>query len=65
MVSVRIEGAFVVLNDGQMWDYDIPLRDLMTPDGLQRWVDHLSEKNWVTKPMLDEVRRIATGHSHA
>lgn len=59
MSIVRVEGGYVILNDGRMWDYDIPLRELQTEHGLQQWIDHLSEKNWVTPFMLHEVRRIA------
>lgn len=65
MSGVRVEDGYVILNDGQMWDYDIPLRDLQTEHGLRQWLDHLSEKNWVTPSMLDEVRRIADGGANA
>lgn len=58
--QVRIEDGYVILNDGHMWDYDIPMKDLRTLHGLEGWITHLSEKTWVTPQMLAEVRRVAS-----
>lgn len=54
-MTAKVEGCYVTLNDGQMWDYEIPLRELRTESGLKEWIDHLSEKTWVTQEMLDFV----------
>lgn len=51
----RVEDGFMILNDGQMWDYDIPMRELLTRHGLNAWVLHLSEKTWFSRRMLDEM----------
>ena len=40
----RIEDSFLVLNDGDMWDYEIHMDCLRTADQVSGWIDHLSSK---------------------
>jgi hypothetical protein len=42
---MRIDGKYLILRSGN-WDYEIPLADLKTPEGLEKWVCHMTEKTW-------------------
>jgi len=47
----RIEDSFLVLNDGDMWDYEIHMDCLRTLDQVAVWIDHLSSKRWFSAAM--------------
>lgn len=59
---VRIEDGYLVLNDGDMWDYEIHINQLKSKSQINQWLEHLSEKRWFSEKMksailslLDEV----------
>lgn len=52
---MKVEGDFLVFNR-EVWDYDIPLRELSTADGLEKWCCHMTEKNWFS--LADAMRMI-------
>lgn len=51
----RIDGGFLVLNDGAMWDYEIHLDCLQTKEQVAQWVDHLSAKRWFSGAMKAQM----------
>jgi hypothetical protein len=53
---MHIDGKYLVLRSGN-WDYEIPLADLKTEGGLEKWVCHMTEKRWFS--LRDAQRMIA------
>lgn len=42
--------------DGKsLWDYKIPLSDIMVRRGLIRWVGRISKEEWVTKEHISQL----------
>jgi hypothetical protein len=41
------------------WFYWIPLSEIQTRRGLIRWIDHLTEKEWITARHIHEMIAIA------
>jgi len=58
---IRIEGGYLtfVVNG---WDYEILLSQLKTKEGLQEWLDHLSEKDWFTADLKKTMLNMLTLH---
>ena len=51
----RIEDSFLVLNDGDMWDYEIHMDCLRTAAQVSGWIDHLSSKRWFSAAMKTQM----------
>lgn len=55
--KVRKSDGWITL-DG--W-YEIPLSDCDTPSKVVSWIAHLSEKSWVTPPMIGRFIALTVG----
>lgn len=45
--------------------YEVPLRDLRTPEGRERWLDQIEEKSWPSDAAKAEFSRIVAQHASA
>ena len=52
--TIVIEKGFVVIRVKEGYDYDIDLDSIKNHADLLRWKDHLSEKRWMTKELLEK-----------
>lgn len=59
---MRIEDDFLLIPTENGWEYDIPMRDMNTPDGLQKWVCHMVEKRWFTDDMARQLIQLCEDH---
>jgi hypothetical protein len=48
------EGALAFIRDQTQWVYGVPLRELVTPHGVLLWLAQLSDKSWMTPPILGD-----------
>ena len=55
-----IEGDAIVLSVGS--EYVIKLDRCSTPEALLEWVFHLTEKMWMTIPLMGRFVDLAAGH---
>jgi hypothetical protein len=60
--KVYIAGRFVIFSFGDH-DYEIPLRDVVTQEGLLRWLTHMAEKRNVTAEHLLQLVRVVAKHN--
>lgn len=42
------------------WDYAVSEKEFMTRRGLIRWIEHMSEKNWITTEHIRQLCRISS-----
>lgn len=57
---MKIEGKYLTVFSPAIWSagYDIPVSELKTESGLERWVCHMTEKNWFSVSMARELVRL-------
>lgn len=51
---IRIDNGYLLF-DVNGWDYEVPLRDLKTVEGLSQWLNHLNEKNLFNKQLERKI----------
>jgi hypothetical protein len=51
---MKIDGKYLVMQTNG-WDYDIPLKDLATVEGLEKWLMHMTEKTWFDNYMATQM----------
>lgn len=56
LVTVKDKHIIIKDPEPQGWNYDILISDCNTPEKILSWVMHLSEKNWVTKDIIRQLR---------
>jgi len=57
----RIEGDFFIF-DAYGTKYEVPLSECDSYPGILRWVEHLSQKSWITLPVLMRFIYLAREH---
>jgi hypothetical protein len=62
---IHVDGEYIVMKlpEGSTDDdYSVHLDRCSTPEAILAWVRSLSEKTWITVPVIHEFVRLATEH---
>jgi len=57
---IFIDGDYLVVNVS--YEYNVPLKDISTPELLLRLVHHLTEKTWMTQTYTRRLIEVAAHH---
>lgn len=58
----RVDGDYIVFQFQESGDYEIALSRCNTYEKIVWWTFHLTEKNWMTLPVLRHFIRLACVH---
>jgi hypothetical protein len=61
-IDMHIDGNHLIIENDLGDDYEILLKLLETPSGLESWLCHMTEKSWFSMEMAKEMKRICENH---